>query len=319
MPSYRRIDYSLRSAKFAERKALCELISRLRPFKPVHEYLYVGFGSVWFADYILFHKTLGIQEMISIERVAADQPRFEFNKPFANIDIRIGTAADVLPELDWARRQVLWLDYDDPLSPSILDDVRTVANRASSGTMLAVSVQAERLHSGSHDDGNREPIESPGAFRQEFGDARTPDDLRHGDLLGWRLSATIRKALIEEVDDALGRRNVGLTGGQELTFRQVAAFEYVDGAKMATIVGLFLDNTEEGKFEACGFDELEYFRDGMQAVRINVPKLTPRETRRLDQLLPDLPEDQLGPIPLSDARRYASHYRYLPNYAPFEP
>jgi hypothetical protein len=49
---------------------LCEIFGRVHPFQPVDEYVYVGFGSVWFQDFILFHRHLGMRDMISIERDA---------------------------------------------------------------------------------------------------------------------------------------------------------------------------------------------------------------------------------------------------------
>lgn len=319
--SYRLVDYSLRSGKFAERKMLCELMSRLRPFAPVQEYVYVGFGSIWFADYVLFHKNLGIREMISIERVEAHAARFEFNRPFANIDVRIGTAAEELLGLDWDRRQIVWLDYDDPLSLGILADLRTTANRARSGTMVAVTVQAERLFSGSSDDDDREAIETPEAFREEFGNSRTPADLAYEDLTGWGLAKTTRRAVREEIEDGVSRRKQGTGDDGGLVFRQVATFEYKDGARMTTVVGVFVDEAEESKFDTCGFQELEYHGDAADGVvRIRIPKLTPREMRRLDRLLPGEPTaEELGVIPPSDAEYYGKFYRYLPNYASFEP
>ncbi len=300
---------------------LSELVSRLRPFAPVQEYVYVGFGSIWFADCVLFHKALGIREMISIERVLAHAERFEFNRPFANIDLRFGTAAEELVNLDWSRRQIVWLDYDDPLSLGILGDLRTVANRAGSGTMLAVTVQAERLFRGTSDDDDLEPIETPGAFRDEFGDSRTPADLAYEDLTGWGLAKTTRMAVREEIEHGLSRRRQGMRDGGGLAFRQVAAFEYKDGARMTTIVGVFVNADEEASFDACGFEKLGYYRATMDSVvRISIPKLTPREMRHLERLLPGEPtKEELGAIPPSDARHYGGFYRYLPNYASFEP
>ena len=49
--SFERIDYSLRPAKHAERRMLCDVFRRLKPFGPVEDYVYVGFGSVWFSDF----------------------------------------------------------------------------------------------------------------------------------------------------------------------------------------------------------------------------------------------------------------------------
>lgn len=322
MASYRKIDYSLRAAKFAERKMLCEMFSRLRPFSPLGQYEYVGFGSIWFADHLLFHKSLGIENMISIERVRGHESRFEFNRPFGNIDIRIGEAMQHLPGLDWGRRTILWLDYDDPLSPGMLDDVRTVATRAGSGTALAVSVQAAQIARPA-EPGEEEtdiPIVTVSGFKAWFGEGKTPTDLDARDLKGWRLARTVRSVLRSEVEEAVLARNVGLAQEDQMEFRQIGAFEYADNARMTTIVGVFVDPSEMEKFEACGFEELHYHRDDVRALRIEVPKLTPKEMRHLDSLLPGRPTPRkIGAIPLKDAGFYAQLYRYLPNFASFEP
>ena len=57
--SYRLIDYSLRPAKFAERRMLSEMFSRLKVFGSLESYRYIGFGSIWFTDCVLFHRALG--------------------------------------------------------------------------------------------------------------------------------------------------------------------------------------------------------------------------------------------------------------------
>lgn len=62
-------------------------------------------------------------------------------------------------------------------------------------------------------------------------------------------------------------------------------------------------------------------RNAEEAVRIEVPMLTPREMRHLDRSLPcaDLNDMDLESIPERDARHYAKLYRYLPNFVSFEP
>ena len=261
--------------------------------------------------------------MVSIERVGAHKGRFEFNRPFGNVEIRIGAAKQHLPNLDWDKRLILWLDYDDGVSGGILDDVHTVATRAKSGLTLAVSVQAEQMWSRSTaDEEGATRIVSVGEFRREFGEKRTPHDLDPRILRGWGIARTSRELLRAELNEAVLARNVAFPEEGELEFRQIGAFEYADGAKMTTIVGVFVDPTEDAKFQACGFDELPYFRDGgtIGAVRIEVPKLTPKEMRHLDSLLPGSPaRKQLGHILPSDANHYTRFYRYLPNYASFEP
>src|SRR5690606_4978275 len=87
--SFRRIDYSIRPAKYAERRMLCDIFRKLAAFEPVEHYRYVGFGSVWFADFMLFHRALGIRHMLSIEQAVGSRERFEANKPFnLHIDFR---------------------------------------------------------------------------------------------------------------------------------------------------------------------------------------------------------------------------------------
>lgn len=314
--SYRKIDYSLRPAKFAERKMLCEMFSRMKAFDALESYRYIGFGSIWFTDCILFHKALGIGNIISIEKEGNHQERFEFNNPYGCIKLVIGSAADVLPGLDWNHRSIIWLDYDDPLSPAILEDVRTVATRATSGTALAVSVQTESLVD------NRPHLDSPvdiknvQSFRDCFGDNRAPQELKFSDIQGWRLSKTSRHLIHTEIKE-------GLAGNisKGLNFHKIGAFEYADGVKMTTIVGVFVDQGQNGHFEGAGFGSLPFFRSEKdEALRLKMPLLTPREMRHLDKCLPcnDTHDLELGPIPISDGRNYANLYRYLPNFASFE-
>ena len=58
--SYNAIDYRLRPAKHAERAMLVEAAARLR-FSDLQNYRYVGFGSIYFSDFEIFHKVLGIK------------------------------------------------------------------------------------------------------------------------------------------------------------------------------------------------------------------------------------------------------------------
>jgi hypothetical protein len=119
---------------------LGEVFRKLRPFQPVEDYIYVGFGSVWFTDFALFHRTLGIKQMLSIERQADAKPRIDANKPFGSVTIDYRSSDAALPDLDWTKRHFIWLDYDDPLTLGMLMDARSIASRARSGTVAAFSV-----------------------------------------------------------------------------------------------------------------------------------------------------------------------------------
>ena len=319
--SCRLIDYSLRSAKYAERKMLCEMMARLKVFGSLESYRYIGFGSIWFADCILVHRSLGIERMISIERETEHQERFAFNNPYRGIELGMDDSSVVLPALPWELRSIVWLDYDDPLSPAILDDVRTVASRASPGSVLIVSVQTQKLIDKREDEENPVEITNRDEFLNLFGEQRTPREMPNADLRGWTLSRTARRIIRQEIEDNLRRVNGVREAGQRMLFRQVVAFEYADGAKMTTIGGVFVDEGQNEVFESAGFGALSFFQDGEDAVRIEVPMLTPREMRHLDKSLPcgDGEELNRGSIPERDANRYAAFYRYLPNFASYEP
>ncbi len=319
--SYNKIDYSLRPAKFAERKMLCELFSRLRSFDALEEYQYVGFGSIWFSDCILFHKSLGVKDIISIEQAVDDEDRFRFNCPYQSIHLEMQNTAHVLPSLDWGQRMILWLDYDDPLNKAILNDIRTCGSRVESGTALAITVQSQKLLDKRNLHEEPLEIENPEQFEDYFGSSYAFSGMKLEDLRGWGISRTSRRVLRFEIQEALDAVNLPRPAGSRISFRQIAAFEYEDGAKMTTIVGVFVDQDNNDLFEQCGFDELFYYRDGDDAFRIIVPLLTPREMRHLDKSLPLLAGTTVnyGSIPVGDAKNYAKLYRYLPNFAAFEP
>ena len=319
--SYRLIDYSLRSAKFAERKMLCEMLGGLRVFGSLETYRYIGFGSIWFADCVLFHRSLGIKDMISIERGQNHEDRFLFNNLYRSIEVRMEEASAVLPHLDWDQRTIVWLDYDDPLSPSILGDVNTVASRAHSGSALIVSVQTQKIVDKRHDDEEPAPVENRDDFLGLFGEKRTPQSMPNSDLRGWPLSTTTRDTVRQEIENALQEANLARAPERQTESRQVVAFEYADDAKMTTIGGVFVEQGQHEVFESAGFGQLSFFRNAEEALRIEVPLLTPKEMRHLDASLPcaDINEMELGVVPERDARHYMEFYRYLPNFASFEP
>ena len=138
--SFEKIDYALRPAKNIERKMMCEALNRLARIAPLVTYRYVGFGSIGFYDFALFHQRLGITDMLSIEGCTDAQRRVEFNKPYSCIALQWGMSNEVLPALRWTKRAVIWLDYDGVLDANALDDITTITSRARSGTALIVTV-----------------------------------------------------------------------------------------------------------------------------------------------------------------------------------
>ena len=83
--SFEQINYLLRPSKQVERKLFVEMFLKLAQVGyDVPSYTYVGLGSVYFADFLLFNKYLYIDNMICVEH--ADIPnRMKFNKRIFNL------------------------------------------------------------------------------------------------------------------------------------------------------------------------------------------------------------------------------------------
>ena len=78
MSSFEKINYNLRPNKCIERKMMCEALGRLAFLEYLENYRYIGFGSPYFADFTLFHRSLGITKLESIEKEESKKSRFEF-------------------------------------------------------------------------------------------------------------------------------------------------------------------------------------------------------------------------------------------------
>lgn len=309
-PSFQRINYALRPAKNVERKMLAETFHHLSRFQPVREYRYIGLGSVYFSDFVLFHKTLGITDMICIERETGSADRVEFNRPFGCVKIEMSSTAGVLPSLGWDKRSITWLDYDSVLSAGTLSDVDTVVSRAPSGSVLAVTLNAHpRLLEDSIDD-----------MREDLGAEILPERIGPSDLEGWKGAGFYWSILSESIRTSLERRNDGHTDPSPMMFEQLFHFHYQDSSKMFTLGGLLYSEAETTLRDACGFHQLDFYRPGPEAFLIDVPKLTFREIRHLDRRLPSghPNEVDLRGIPVEDLERYARLYRFFPGFVEAE-
>jgi len=106
----------------------------------VAKYTYLGFGSVFYADCLLLHKYLMIDDMICVE--ASDIPeRMKFNKPYDFIKLKMGVIAEHIPGLDRESKYLVWLDYDTGLSDEKLEDIRGLLGMLAPGSILLITVR----------------------------------------------------------------------------------------------------------------------------------------------------------------------------------
>src|SRR5580658_2775376 len=118
--------YSQRPSKYIERLIIAEMLRRLEPHVgALEDYRYVGFGGLEFADFDLFHRSLGIKKMISIEKSMEKIERYLFNRPFDGISVLEGHAKQHLATLSWNELNIVWLDYTDQLTMDVVGDCET--------------------------------------------------------------------------------------------------------------------------------------------------------------------------------------------------
>ena len=181
--SYDKVDYEFRRAKQVERRMLLHAFQRLMEIGfPISSYQYTGMGSVWFIDFILFRRYLGIRRMVSVEGSYAIENRVQYNKPYGDVDIVMGDIADYIPSLSTDRKHILWLDFDFTIRKESIDAVVLGASQLSAGSFLLVTVDAEppvkgdRPNNGGNISNEKEGITS--GTRAKIGSFRDPNLLR---------------------------------------------------------------------------------------------------------------------------------------------
>lgn len=324
--TYREINYSLRPAKAIERKMLCEAFSRLYPFGKIGTYRYVGFGSIYFSDFQLFHRNLGINDMLSIEKDAYAKECFEFNKPYKCVVLDCRPASEVLPELDWKVKTIVWLDYESKLDEAVLSDIGSVCARAGSGSLLLVSVNVH-VERDPDETTRQDYMAETGLpfnlddyrlreLRKRLGDC-LPPEIRGNELRGKGLAAISHRIMKNGVEEVLSVRNSLVPLEKKLVHRQIFNFHYSDGTPMLTVGWILFEAGEQHKFDSCSFNELNFVRSGEEPYAIELPCLTMKEMRYLNAQLPKggAAGVTLPGVPPSDIERYAEIYRYFPTFA----
>jgi hypothetical protein len=304
------IDYNLRPAKHAERAMLAHALRRLTPFGSVESYRYIGFGAAYFRDFRIFHRELGITDMLSIEKDTAQKERYEFNKPFTCVKMAYDIASTVLPQLSWDVRTILWLDYTDKLDRDALADIQFFCANAAPGSVLivTVNVQADHLAQG--------PLR---LMQERVGEANVPPGLKDKDLGGWGTAKISRRIIDNTISTTLANRNGGRTPGSTFKYQQVFNFEYADEARMLTLGGVVFEAGQAALLGAAAFESLPFARTGEDGFRIETPKLTYKELHHLQARVPIMgkPRSEVG-IPVNEVERYNELYRFFPVFAPTE-
>lgn len=325
-----KINYSLRPAKAVERKMIKDLIFVLHPFGAVSKYKYIGFGSKYFSDFKLFHKSLHISDMLSIEWDVKYRDKYEFNKPFNCIRLEFGHSNEVLSNVDFDKKFIAWLDYDIAINETMLNDVGVLIDNLVSGSLVLPSYNAiapkqvqlrEEFKDQESDHSSLLKMKLKKLVPSEF----IPMNIPKQGLAKVKVYSSIVKSIFEnKIKCSLLAKNAALKEEDKWLFHQVVYFNYKDGADMSTVGWVFYPKKDKGRFENCKFDSLEFYRNGEDACQIEIPNLTNKEIEYLQEFMPldegGIDRDSISEEIYSDQDilSFSKVYKYFPNFMDIE-
>lgn len=288
---------------------ICDALKRLSEFHSLDNYRYIGFGAIYFTDFLLFHKELGISKMISIESDIAKKDRYEFNRPLNCINIEYGSSTEVLPRINWNENKpdIIWLDYDDSFKSYMLDDLEYILANLLSGSIFIMTCNGSIAKEGTRLD----------YLNNKFGN-KVPLNVTEVDLTPNKSHAVIRKMMNGVINRALNERNAGEKKQLKYIYEQLFNFTYKDGAPMVTIGGVVFQEKDRDTYIKCKFSDLNFLTNKNEdnPYDIEMPCLTFKEISKINKKLPctDPTDIIISGVSEKDINNYIKLYKYFPYY-----
>jgi len=308
--SYEKVHYEFRPAKQVERRMLLHALHALRDVNyRISTYEYTGLGSIYFIDFVLFHRYLGLNKLTSVEGDRDIDDRVDFNCPYDLIDVIHDDMSAQIARLSPDHPHILWLDFDSLLTDELLESVLLAATQLSARSILLITVDAEPP--GRPEDGLKKwnPTAWMRYYKTEAADYLWRGINRH-DFAREALPATNARILQAVIDEGLREREVEFIG--------MFSFLYADGHRMLSVGGMIGSAEDRRCIQSLDRGELFFMRDSItdDPFEIRVPLVTRKERHYLDHYMPCkddwLPKDfEMKP---DDVNAYRTIYRYYPAY-----
>ncbi|HYD27286.1 O-methyltransferase [Brevundimonas sp.] len=197
VPSFNAVNYSLRPSKTIQRGLIFEGLRLIQDKVAWGRATYIGLGSVWFTDFIMAHKILRLERMISIEAHEIGFSRAKFNKPYRFVRVEHGYSFDVTPRLFEAKHlqvypSIIWLDYDEPIGERELEELRDLVPRLPDNSVLLTTFNATDKKYG------RSPDLVLARLRELFGEDAT-SSLQKGDVRELNLASSLAELVMNVI------------------------------------------------------------------------------------------------------------------------
>lgn len=278
--SFKQFDYALRPSKQVERKVMIEILLNLfRAGYNISDYHYVGFGSPYYVDFVMFHKYLFINDMLCVEWANVEK-RMRFNKPFKFIKLKFGALSIYIPRFRRSTKYLSWLDYDRSLDTEILQDIDGIFFHVGKQSIIIFTVDARpKLPKELLDDEKISLEEKELLTLQQYQEWFAPyvaEPITRDITSRLQVAPLFYEVITERIKKTLGARD------PELRFIQIFNYVYKDGAPMFTIGGMVGTEDDEQQIRKISNP---FIRTGDDPLEISVPPLTLREKHWLDSHL----------------------------------
>ena len=327
--SFDRINYLLRTNKHIERKLIFDALLRVHGMFNLYNHRYIGFGSMWFGDFLLVHRLIGIKDMWSIE-LEKNSKRADFNKPYMSIQVKSGRSSEILKEIteeEWKKPCIAWLDYDGVFDADVISDIDTLIRKLAAMSFVLFTVNGNRLsYKMQIDSGRRSPALQ--TITDIAGPINIPSRCNYGKTGAGELidipERDFPKILAESILNVISHKmSVSGRYSDKLPIRFLPLFNFchVDGTEMVTVGGAIVKQSDVNKLCELlpDFSEIDSSSELPVQICLDLVQLTVKEKMVLDGVLPNLESEfeeiaKMKGIELPDdqLKKYWNCYRYFP-------
>jgi len=326
-PSFQRVNYSIRTNKNIERKLIFDALMRMPANFHIDQYRYLGFGSMWFVDFIFAHRLLRISSMWSMEHEKS-AGRADYNRPYDCIEIKSGTSTEVLTNMaaeHWQVPIIAWLDYDGRFDQDVRSDCEMLLTKARAGSVIIVTVNAYRnSYRTLIEPGEYNP--SVSVLKELFGDAlpttNLPSDPKK-DIEFSKFPGLLASSILNLMTRSVRMCGRGSDGFPD-RFVPLFSFEHNDGAPMITVGGVVAEWRQIPELEAALEAQADALFEGAATIKetLDLVPITIKEKLALDRLLPadggefNLKFGESGiKLSIEQAQKYRRLYAHFPVFA----
>jgi len=263
------VPYEIRPSKQLERRIFLDVLIRaMRHGFEGSTSTYVGNGGTKFYDFIMMHRYLGINKLISVEADESIWPRCHYNKPLETIGIFEGEKSDFFGRFSSSSPHVVWYDSDGLFDKDLVAEIMTIGSKLPEDSFFFFTASAEP-----HTAIRKAVPKARGHwFREQFDTFAS--DIEHDQLSDRHYRFAISKVMLRTVRFAFNAR-------PGLIFNPIVKLIYKDSLWMMSIGGVLSGKLRSDKLADDVRDSMPFLYDHADDLFYQIPQFNISEQERL--------------------------------------